>query len=178
MQELAGLLDDLEQCQDIGAVALSGATGGISLTHSGVDEIERAITSITFSMSAWLAHLLLESENLLCHLPRARKLLRYTLLAGVAGMSLFHEVAAHIRRMDRVLITVISGPAPGGGCELALACDLYLMAKDDQVKRFLGQPEVPVGLVPGGDGTQILAHSLGIVEILELCLEGQLLKPR
>ena len=51
------------------------------------------------------------------------------------------------------------------------------MAEDDQVERFLGQPEVLIGLIPGG-GTQMLARSLGVARALELCLEGQLLEPR
>ncbi|MGU0873885.1 enoyl-CoA hydratase/isomerase family protein [Pseudomonas aeruginosa] len=178
MQELADLLEDLEQRQDIGAVILSGAADGVFLTHFDVDEIERAVAPITFSMPAWLTRLLLESESLLRHLPGARKLLRRTLLAGVADMNLFHEVTAHMRRMDKVFIAAISGLALGGGCELALACDLRLMAEDDQVERFLGQPEVLIGLIPGGGGTQMLARSLGVARALELCLEGQLLEPR
>ncbi|MBG6445829.1 enoyl-CoA hydratase/isomerase family protein [Pseudomonas aeruginosa] len=178
MQELADLLEDLEQRQDIGAVILSGAADGVFLTHFDVDEIERAVAPITFSMPAWLTRLLLESESLLRHLPGARKLLRRTLLAGVADMNLFHEVTAHMRRMDKVFIAAITGLALGGGCELALACDLRLMAEDDQVERFLGQPEVLIGLIPGGGGTQMLARSLGVARALELCLEGQLLEPR
>ncbi|HBP1970746.1 enoyl-CoA hydratase/isomerase family protein [Pseudomonas aeruginosa] len=178
MQELADLLEDLEQRQDIGAVILSGAADGVFLTHFAVDEIERAVAPITFSMPAWLTRLLLESESLLRHLPGARKLLRRTLLAGVADMNLFHEVTAHMRRMDKVFIAAINGLALGGGCELALACDLRLMAEDDQVERFLGQPEVLIGLIPGGGGTQMLARSLGVARALELCLEGQLLEPR
>ncbi|ALU49707.1 TPA: enoyl-CoA hydratase/isomerase family protein [Pseudomonas aeruginosa] len=178
MQELADLLEDLEQRQDIGAVILSGAADGVFLTHFDVDEIERAVAPITFSMPAWLTRLLLESESLLRHLPGARKLLRRTLLAGVADMNLFHEVTAHMRRMDKVFIAAINGLALGGGCELALACDLRLMAEDDQVERFLGQPEVLIGLIPGGGGTQMLARSLGVAKALELCLEGQLLEPR
>ncbi|RCN12864.1 putative enoyl-CoA hydratase echA8 [Pseudomonas aeruginosa] len=178
MQELADLLDDLEQRQDIGAVILSGAADGVFLTHFDVDEIERAVAPITFSMPAWLTRLLLESESLLRHLPGARKLLRHTLLAGVADMNLFHEVTAHMRRMDKVFIAAINGLALGGGCELALACDLRLMAEDDQVERFLGQPEVLIGLIPGGGDTQMLARSLGVAKALELCLEGQLLEPR
>ncbi|EMI4493007.1 TPA: enoyl-CoA hydratase/isomerase family protein [Pseudomonas aeruginosa] len=178
MQELADLLEDLEQRQDIGAVILSGAADGVFLTHFDVDEIERAVAPITFSMPAWLTRLLLESESLLRHLPGARKLLRRTVLAGVADMNLFHEVTAHMRRMDKVFIAAINGLALGGGCELALACDLRLMAEDDQVERFLGQPEVLIGLIPGGGGTQMLARSLGVARALELCLEGQLLEPR
>ncbi|EMO4461582.1 TPA: enoyl-CoA hydratase/isomerase family protein [Pseudomonas aeruginosa] len=178
MQELADLLEVLEQRQDIGAVILSGAADGVFLTHFDVDEIERAVAPITFSMPAWLTRLLLESESLLRHLPGARKLLRHTLLAGVADMNLFHEVTAHMRRMDKVFIAAINGLALGGGCELALACDLRLMAEDDQVERFLGQPEVLIGLIPGGGGTQMLARSLGVAKALELCLEGQLLEPR
>ena len=122
-------------------------------------------------MPAWLTRLLLESESLLRHLPGARKPLRRTLLAGVADMNLFHEVTAHMRRMDKVFIAAINGLALGGGCELALACDLRLMAEDDQVERFLGQPEVLIGLIPGGGGTQ-MARSLGVARARSCAWKG------
>ncbi len=81
MQELADLLEDLEQRQDIGAVILSGAADGLpDPLRRRRDRARRRPHHL--SMPAWLTRLLLESESLLRHLPGARKLLRRTLLAA------------------------------------------------------------------------------------------------
>jgi enoyl-CoA hydratase len=73
-----------------------------------------------------------------------------------------------------VFIAAINGPALGGGCELALACDLRYMARDAGV---IGLPEMTLGFSPGAGGTQRLAQLLGPGRALEMILEGEALKP-
>lgn len=75
-----------------------------------------------------------------------------------------------------------NGRAFGGGCELALACDFRFMV-DTPAEGIpgeargsgLGQPEITLGLIPGGGGTQMLARMLGPAKALEICLEKTLL---
>jgi enoyl-CoA hydratase len=68
-------------------------------------------------------------------------------------------------------IAMINGFALGGGCELALACDLRLAAESAQ----LGQTEIRLGLIPGGGGTQRLTRLVGYGQALRLVLTGELI---
>lgn len=67
------------------------------------------------------------------------------------------------------VICAINAPVAGGGCELALACDFRFMSR----KATIGLPEVNVGILPGGGGTQRMARLLGIAKALEMILLGK-----
>jgi enoyl-CoA hydratase len=67
-------------------------------------------------------------------------------------------------------IAMINGFALGGGCELALACDIRVAARSAR----LGQPEVRLGLIPGGGGTQRLPRLVGFGQAMRLILTGAL----
>jgi len=72
-----------------------------------------------------------------------------------------------------VFVAAVNGPATGGGCELALACDLRYMADDDSFR--IGLPEMTIGLPPGAGGSQRLSRALGASRALEMMLEGRTL---
>ena len=73
------------------------------------------------------------------------------------------------------MVVAINGSAMGGGLELALACNYRVVV--DETKVFMGLPEVTLGLLPGGGGTQRMSRMLGVEKAAELILSGKTFSP-
>ena len=81
----------------------------------------------------------------------------------------YQEAFSWLRRPDLLSVAAVQGPAVGAGCQLALACDLRVLAGDAQ----LSLPEPTLGLVPDLGGTAPLVDAVGYARALEICLTGR-----
>ncbi|KZM75696.1 enoyl-CoA hydratase/isomerase family protein [Nocardia terpenica] len=172
--ELGRLLDMVEADPGVRAVVIASAVPDTFISHYDIAEILQGAERVGLSLGPRLVGVGIRAVDALRRIPGLRQALEHTPAAGITALLRYHDVTRRMRRSSAVFVAAVSGMALGGGCELALACDIRLMAEGPY---GIGQPEVLLGLFPGGGGTQILTRTLGVGRAIQLVVEGKPLSP-
>ena len=165
----AGWENDLVKLETRGAVALAWLDHppANALSPDAVDALRRVWDAVTGS---GVRALVIASANprLFCAGADIKAFTAMDDASGRAYVAGTHELLRAFERSSIVTVAAVNGLALGGGCELAMACDLRIAAAS---ARF-GQPEIKLGIIPGFGGTQRLARLVGQAKALELNLVG------
>ena len=175
VRELADLVASLEGDRSVGAVVLTGDAEGIFITHFDVQEILTAAEAIGATPPGRVVSGALRVTGAIGRAPGGQAALERTPAAGLVELRRIHDLFDAMNRSDKVFVAAVNGLAMGGGCELALACDLRYMTADPDAR--IGLPEITLGIIPGAGGTQRMTRLLGTGRALELMLEGRALTP-
>ena len=170
--DLYELVRGLEREASVRVVVLTGKRDGVFVTHADTFWLQEASERFPFTVSAWQARTMTALTRPLQRVRPIEALLRRTPARDTLDVHRAYDLFRRMNRSDKVFIAAINGVALGGGCILALACDLRLMADDGY---GIGLPEVGFAFVAGLGGTQRLVRMLGSSRAIEMLLDGKML---
>ncbi|HEX7289548.1 MAG TPA: enoyl-CoA hydratase-related protein [Conexibacter sp.] len=140
-----------------------------ALSPETVDALRRAWETVTAAGDVRALVIASANARLFCAGADIKAFTAMDEAAGRAYVADMHELLRAFERSSIVTVAAVNGLALGGGCELAMACDLRVAGAS---ARF-GQPEIKLGIIPGFGGTQRLARLVGPAKALELNLLGE-----
>lgn len=171
--QLEALVDRVDRDPGVHAVVFTGARPGRFVSHADVRWLQAEGAAVP-EMGRRSASAALRVAR---GMDRARVLnpvVQRTPLRGVAQLDRLHATFLKMNASGVIFVAALNGSALGLGAEFAWACDLRIMADDDL---FIGQPEVLLGIMPGGGGSQRLTRLIGTHKSLVAILEGRPFTP-
>ena len=145
---------EMERRGPVALVRLSNPSALNALSVEMLDELDATLDAIDADPEIRVVVVTGDGEKAFCAGADIRHMSQATTLEARAYAKRGHAVEARLEALPKPVIAAINGFALGGGCELALACDIRLASE----KAKLGQPEINLGILPGWGGTQRLAR--------------------
>ena len=172
--ELSTLLDKVESDTSVKAVVMTGTHPGRFIGHADVRWLQEGGKSIP-AVGRGLASAIARTSAAVRRVPPLAAVASATPLEGGMQLDKLHDTFLRMNRSGIIFVAALNGSALGLGSEFAQACDVRLMADGDF---FIGQPEVLLGINPGGGGTQRLTRLVGAHRALMMMLEGRPVSPK
>ena len=159
----------VEKSELVGTIIIDRQDVRNALNKTTVDELQIAVRELEEDPKLRIIIITGAGEKAFVAGADIKELHERTMLeALVPGMQ---KVYREIEQSSKVTIAVINGHALGGGCELALACDLRVVANHAKI----GLPELNLAIIPGAGGTQRLMRIVGKGRALEMILTGKII---
>ena len=176
--EIANQLDELvdraDQDPAIHAIVFTGVHPDRFVSHADVRWLQEGGAEVP-SVGRHGAAAIIDTAHKVSSASALDAATRATPLWGGVQVDRLHETFLKMNRSGVIYVAAINGSALGLGAEFAWACDLRIMTDGDS---FIGQPEILLGIMPGGGGTQRLPRLIGTHRALYAILEGKPFTPQ
>jgi enoyl-CoA hydratase/carnithine racemase len=153
----------------VASVTLARPEAMNAISGQMADELAGALLRAAADPNAWVVILGAEGEKAFCVGADLKERNRLDDAGWLRNRILIRSMFDTLRALPQPTIASVFGFALGGGFELALNCDLIVASED----AIFGLPEVRVGILPGGGGTQVLARKIGVARAKELVLTAR-----
>ena len=171
--QLDELVDRTDKDPDIHAVVFTGARSDRFVSHADVRWLQEGGAEVP-PVGRRGAAAIIDTSHMVSKARPLDGVARKTPLWGGVQVDRMHETFLKMNRSGVIYVAAINGSTLGLGAEFAWACDLRIMAAGDY---FIGQPEVLLGIMPGGGGTQRLTRLIGTHRSLYAILDGKPFTP-
>lgn len=153
----------------VAVVTLSRPDALNAISGQVADELAGTLVQTAADPEVWVVVLAAAGEKAFCVGADLKERNRLDDAGWLRNRVLMRGMFDTLRALPQPTIASVFGFALGGGFELALSCDLIVAAED----AVFGLPEVRVGILPGGGGTQLLARKVGVARAKELIFTGR-----
>jgi enoyl-CoA hydratase/carnithine racemase len=159
----------LETDGNVGLVTLNRPEALNAISGAMADELTAILTEVSSNNDIWVVVLRAAGEKAFCVGADLKERNGFSLDDFCDNRKQIRGMFEALRSVPQPTIAAIFGFALGGGCELALSCDLVVAAQGTK----MGLPETRVGLIPAGGGTQLLTRKMGVSRAKQLIFRGE-----
>lgn len=164
----------IEKHRDIAIVKLNRPEVLNALNFKIVSELKEVFNNINNDSKTSVVILTGVGTRAFCAGGDLNEVIKMTPPEAEKYASHVHNLLNSIENLDKPVIAAINGYALGGGCQLALACDIRIASSNAKI----GQTEVKIGIPPGWGGTQRLARIVGMAKAKELIYTGKIISAK